>query len=113
MLYNNSLEALHAGVCCSLTAVGCRILQEVDELQPGKTLLHELGEGGMEQYIVCISKSERSLLCAGLVYVALVALVQGTKVAPDGELTIHDRELGAEVRFVEVIDMLHVNTAQT
>lgn len=51
----------------------------------------------------------------GLDFVAehRVAAVQGTQVALDGQLAVHHRILGLQIRLVEVVRMLHVGRSQT
>ena len=49
----------------------------------------------------------------GLLSVASVALVQRVQVALNAEPSVHHRVLGAQVRLVEVVRVLHVTGAQT
>ena len=110
-----SLEGLQSSILSS-ACVWARIIDKVVEQQACKALLHHLGERSVEAEVVDIlhraPPTQGSLLLHPL-QKSLVAVVDSIDVALDGEFPVYHWKLRAQVGFVEVVGVFHVDGSQT
>lgn len=113
----NGPAAVHRGSLIragrSLLGRGSRLAGRIFSVQPGQSFAHQFAVRRVKhERIERAEAADRVAPLAALAPVRLVAPVQGVQIAPDGQLAVHHRVLGAQVGLVEIVRVVHVRAPQ-